>query len=205
MKTMHLCKEDYTQVKQMLSMRQVAGFYGFKEDRRHLCTCPFHKDKHPSMRIYPDNKGFYCFSCQKGGDVVTFVAALYSTDNEHACRKLIEDFSLPITTEPTTYRERREWEKRRSRQKKINQFQRDSMKILRKYWILLCEATRDTQDVHFVEAMQELSIVEYRMQCLQDNPQEYCEDRKAVKKIGEIGRRIAGWNDSAYTGTTVSR
>lgn len=204
MKNYRLCKEDYAQVKQMLSMRQVANYYGFQEDRRHLCTCPFHKDKHPSMHIYPNDKGFYCFSCQKGGDVVTFVGALYGVGNEAACKKLINDFSLPIATEPTTYRERREWEKRRKHQLEIQKFQKESINILKQYWILLCEATRDPHDRHFAEAFQEMSVVEYQMQCLQDNPQEYYEDRKAVKKIGEIGRRIAGWHDPAYTGSAVS-
>ena len=53
-----LCKEDYEEIKQMLPMHQVAEFYGYREDRRHLCLCPFHEDKHPSMRIYPNDKGF---------------------------------------------------------------------------------------------------------------------------------------------------
>ena len=25
------------------------------------CLCPFHMDQHPSMKIYPDGKGYYCF------------------------------------------------------------------------------------------------------------------------------------------------
>ena len=159
----HLSKEDYEEVKQRLSMRQVAAYYGFREDRKHLCLCPFHADKHPSMRIYPNDKGFYCFSCGKGGDVITFVSALYGLPNEQACKKLIEHF------------------------------QKYADVTLRMYWILLCEASRDPDDPHFAEAMQELTITEYRLQCLHENPAEYYADRKAVRKIGEIRDGFDRW------------
>lgn len=203
MRKYHLNNEHYVQVKQMLSMRQVANYYGFQEDRRHLCTCPFHKDKHPSMRIYPNDKGFYCFSCQKGGDVITFVSALYGIGNEAACKKLINDFSLLITTEPTTYREKREWEKRRKHQLEIQKFQKESIDILKQYWILLCEAIRDPYNRHFAEAFQKMSIIEYQIQCLEDDPEEYYKDRKGVRNIGKIRDRITGWNDRDCTGSAV--
>jgi len=205
MKNYHLCKQDYVDVKRMLSMRQVASFYGYDEDRRHLCTCPFHKDKHPSMKIYPNDKGFYCFACQTGGDVITFVKALYGIQNEESCKKLIEDFSLPISTNPISYRDKREWEKRRKKQLAIDQFSKDTYKVLLKYWILLCEATRDPMNQHFVEAWQEIDIVEYRLECLKESPQEYYENEGAVKKIGEIRERIAGWNECPRSRSAVSR
>lgn len=204
MKSSRLCKEDYEEVKQRLSMRQVAEFYGYREDRRHLCLCPFHQDKHPSMRIYPNDKGFYCFSCGKGGDVVTFVAALYGLSNEAACRKLIEDFSLPIKTEGLSYKEKREREKKIRRRKELDRFQTEAEGILMTYWILLCEASREFTSPHFEEAWQELSITEYRLQCLRENPAEYYADKKAVRKIGEIGERVAGWFDYPGSGTAVS-
>ena len=92
MKNYHLCKEDYGEVKQRLSMRQVAEHYGCKVTRDGTCLCPFHNDTHPSMKIYPDDKGFYCWVCQKGGDVIKFVALLYGLKNEEACKRLIDDF-----------------------------------------------------------------------------------------------------------------
>ena len=35
--------------------------------------CPFHKDEHPSLVVYPETHSFYCFGCQAGGDVIDFV------------------------------------------------------------------------------------------------------------------------------------
>ncbi|MDR0538964.1 MAG: DNA primase [Spirochaetaceae bacterium] len=35
--------------------------------------CPFHNEKTPSFTVNPDKKLYYCFGCQKGGDVINFV------------------------------------------------------------------------------------------------------------------------------------
>lgn len=195
MKNYHLCREDYEEVKQRLSMRQVAERYGCKVQRNGLCLCPFHEDTHPSMKIYPDDKGFYCWVCQKGGDVVKFVGLLYGLRNEEACKRLIDDFSLPVCTEGLSYKEQRERAKKESNYKELQKFKREAFSILKGYWLLLAEAAQNFADLHFEEALQELSIVEYRLKCLEEYPEEYMADREAVRKLGEIQRRIAGWYD----------
>ncbi|MCI0627784.1 MAG: CHC2 zinc finger domain-containing protein [Acidobacteria bacterium] len=35
--------------------------------------CPFHEDHEPSLAVYPDTGTFYCFGCQKHGDVFSFL------------------------------------------------------------------------------------------------------------------------------------
>ena len=122
MKSCHLTKEDYAEVKSLVGMRKAAEFYGYPVDRQGRCLCPFHRDRRPSMKIYPHDRGYYCFACGEGGDVVTFVSRLYSLGNEEAARKLIGDFSLPIKTEFTSYREKREREKRAREREKIRAF-----------------------------------------------------------------------------------
>lgn len=194
MKSSRLCKTDYEDVKRMVGMRRAAEFYGYPVDRQGRCLCPFHPDRHPSMKIYPHDKGYYCFSCGSGGDVVKFVGQLYGLGNEEAGKKLIEDFSLPIKTAGLTYREVREREKRIRERKRLDEFKKWAAETLRWYRILLCEASRNFADPHFDEAMQELTLVEYRISCLEEDPQGYYTDKKAVKKIGEIRERIARWD-----------
>jgi hypothetical protein len=40
--------------------------------------CPFHKETHPSLQLYPDGT-FYCYGrgCRKGGTIFDFAAALW--------------------------------------------------------------------------------------------------------------------------------
>ena len=198
MKSCHLCKEEYEEVKRNLSMRQVAEFYGYYVQKNGTCLCPFHQDRHPSMKIYPDDKGFYCWVCQKGGDVIKFVAEVFGPGNEEACKRLIEDFSLPISLTGLSYQEKREREKERRKRKEVQNFQKEAEKILRTYWLLLTEAMHHFADPHFEEAFQELSLVEYRMDCLRNFPEDYFADREAVRKLGEIERRIDRWHQQPY-------
>lgn len=40
---------------------------------RHKALCPFHSEKTPSFTVNRDKQSFFCFGCEKGGDVFTFL------------------------------------------------------------------------------------------------------------------------------------
>ena len=42
--------------------------------------CPIHGEKHPSLTVYPDQQSWYCYGCNRGGDVIAFVQAVENTD-----------------------------------------------------------------------------------------------------------------------------
>lgn len=48
-----------------------------KSGKKLVGLCPFHNDKNSSFYVYPETNSFYCFGCQKGGDVIKFVKLLY--------------------------------------------------------------------------------------------------------------------------------
>ena len=110
-------------------------------------------------------------------------------------KTLRTELAKVVKTGNLTYKEQRERQKQREREKELRRFQADAYSILKGYWLLLTEAAHDCLDWHFEEALQELPVVEYRLQCLRECPGEYFADRKAVRRLGEIQRRIAGWND----------
>ena len=55
--------------------------------------CPFHGDKHPSMKV--DNR-FHCFACQADGDVIDFVGRLFQLSPYKAVEKLKNDFGMAL-------------------------------------------------------------------------------------------------------------
>jgi DNA primase len=61
--------------------------------------CPFHSEKTPSFRVYPGSKGWYCFGCHKGGDVLTLAEGLYQTDFKGAVREIDRLYNLGLTGE----------------------------------------------------------------------------------------------------------
>jgi DNA primase len=44
-----------------------------KSGPRYTGLCPFHHEKTPSFTVTPDKQLYYCFGCQRGGNVISFV------------------------------------------------------------------------------------------------------------------------------------
>jgi DNA primase len=44
-----------------------------KRGRNYQALCPFHNEKAPSFSVSPDKQMYYCFGCNKGGNVITFL------------------------------------------------------------------------------------------------------------------------------------
>ena len=66
-------------VKQAVPTRQAAEFYGVQVGRNGMACCPFHDDKHPSMKF---DRRFHCFGCQADGDVIDFTARLFGLNKK---------------------------------------------------------------------------------------------------------------------------
>lgn len=58
--------------------------------------CPFHHEKTPSFTVSPHKEIFYCFGCQNGGDVITFVAKAENCTPLEAAQQLAERYSIDI-------------------------------------------------------------------------------------------------------------
>lgn len=61
--------------------------------------CPFHNERTPSFTVYPNTGSFYCYGCQNGGDVVTFIKSAENLDYIEAVKYLADrcGMSMPDT------------------------------------------------------------------------------------------------------------
>ena len=84
----------FVTVKENLTTRQAAELYGLAPDRKGMVCCPFHADKHPSMKV---DARFHCFGCGADGDVIDFAARLHGLRPYDAARKLAEDANLSVS------------------------------------------------------------------------------------------------------------
>lgn len=78
-------------VKQSVTTRQAASFYGIRVGRNGMVCCPFHNDRTPSMKV---DSRFYCFGCGASGDVIDFAALLHGLGKREAAVRLAEDFGV---------------------------------------------------------------------------------------------------------------
>ena len=68
----------FSEVKEQLTTRQVAESYGLRIRKNGVACCPFHDDRHPSMKV---DKNYHCFACGVGGDVIDYTARMYDYPN----------------------------------------------------------------------------------------------------------------------------
>ena len=163
-------------VKESVTARQAAGQYGFKVNRNGMICCPFHNDRHPSMKV---DKGFCCFACGAKGDVITFAADLFHLSPLEAAKKLAEDFQNPITEE---FHKKKSCSSNKvtprrtiyKTEKQMEQWERECICTLSEYFWLL-EAWKRRYEpqsfdaewaAEFVEACQRKGLVEYYLDIL---------------------------------------
>ena len=92
------------QIKSTLNTKEVMEYYGIPFNRRGFAKCPFHKEKTASLSVKNDH--FKCFGCGQGGGVIDFVMLYFGIGFKDAVIKLNNDFSLGLTDEKPTLRQR---------------------------------------------------------------------------------------------------
>ena len=58
----------------------------------------FHAENTPSMCLYPDTGGFYCFGCQEHGDAIRLYQQELGVSALEAAKRLCQDFGLSCDT-----------------------------------------------------------------------------------------------------------
>lgn len=67
-----------------------------KTGKNFVGLCPFHSEDTPSFSVSPDKQIFYCFGCQKGGNVLQFIMEMESITLPEAAEKLAEQVGVSI-------------------------------------------------------------------------------------------------------------
>lgn len=83
---------QFERVKAAVTLRQAAEYYGLTVSRNGMTCCPFHEDRHPSLKLNEDY--FFCFGCGASGDVIDFTARLFGISLKDAVTKLAADFGV---------------------------------------------------------------------------------------------------------------
>ena len=139
-----ICNLDiFSEVKAHLTARQVAESYGLHVRRNGTACCPFHDDRHPSMKV---DKNYHCFACGVGGDAIDYTARMYGLSQYDAAKKLIENFNLPIHTEKMSEKEKERLHRKKEERMRINQIKKRFSRWREKTIELLKEALAQIND-----------------------------------------------------------
>lgn len=99
-------------IRQSVPMSDICKKYGFTVNRAGFISCPFHREKTASLKIYKGSKGWHCFGCGQGGSNIDFVERLFNKDFKEAVKIIAGDFNLSIATNKSSYRDKIDAQKR---------------------------------------------------------------------------------------------
>lgn len=67
-----------------------------RKGKDYFGLCPFHKEKTPSFSVVPAKQIYYCFGCNKGGNVINFIKDIENLEYGEAVRLLADKAGITI-------------------------------------------------------------------------------------------------------------
>ena len=174
-------------VKQSVTAREAAELYGIAVGRGGMACCPFHDDRHPSMKV---DTRFHCFGCGADGDVIDFTARLYDLSPKEAAEKLAQDFGLSYDSKAPP---RRSYVRQKSEAQARKEKREHGWRVLTDYYHLLRKWEADyfpktpDEDPHprFLEAIQKKDYMGYLLDAFLDSSTEE-QDQWIAEHTAEI-------------------
>ena len=83
-----------------------------KRNKDYWGLCPFHQEDSPSFHVNPQRQSWYCFGCERKGDVFTFVELIEKTDKRGALQMLAERAGVELKKMSPDQKERADLRKR---------------------------------------------------------------------------------------------
>ena len=171
---MSMAENVFEVVKESVTTREAAEMYGIEVKRGGMACCPFHDDRHPSMKV---DRRFHCFGCGADGDVIDFTARLYNLTPKEAAEKLAQDFGLAYDSQAPP---RRNYVRQKSETQKLKEKREHGWRVLTDYYHLLRKWETDyspktpDEDPHprFMEAIQKKDYTGYLLDLLIDSSTE---------------------------------
>ena len=193
-------------VKQSVTAREAAEHYGIAVGRGGMACCPFHDDRHPSMKV---DTRFHCFGCGADGDVIDFTARLYDLSPKEAAEKLALDFGLAYDSQAPP---RRRYVRQKTEAQKLKEKREHGWRVLTDYYHLLRKWETDyspktpDEDPHprFLEAIQKKDYMGYLLDTFLDSSTE-ARDQWIAEHAAEISAIEGRVNNMADKPTNRER
>lgn len=188
----------FEEVKELVDVEAAARHYGVEVHRGNMALCPFHRERHPSCKLYDDH--YYCFGCQAHGDVIKLVQELFGLKPIEAVKQINSDFGLGLDVDKppdmaAVNRRKQEIAERKAEQAKIERIYNILLRyytLLDRYKIRFAPKTPDDEiDGRFVYALQNIGYAEYMLETFNRFDKEQQEEIKLeVDRIEREYKRI---------------
>ncbi len=187
----------FESVRAGVTARDAAERYGIHVNRNGMACCPFHEDRHPSMKL---DSRYHCFGCQADGDAIDLTGRLFGLEPVDAAKKLAEDFGISYEEPKKKKRSKKpkkpaaetKESKVRRIEKRIHKWLNHAADVLIRYrkWLIFWEdfykPEITDEDWHplFCEALDRKDFIDYLLDILLGGS-----DAERLDFTGSIGRR----------------
>lgn len=95
----YIPEDKLQEIRNTAPIEEVVGQYVRLErkGRNLVGLCPFHPETKPSFTVSPDKGIFYCFGCQAGGNVISFVMQYHKLSFAEAAMELARRYGIHLT------------------------------------------------------------------------------------------------------------
>ena len=200
----------FDEVKSLVDVPTAARSYGVEVSRGNMALCPFHRERHPSCKLYADH--YYCFGCQAHGDVIKLVQELFSVSAIEAVKQLNSDFALGLDVDKPPDMEKVNRRRRAIAERKAEKARIEHMyDVLLRYFTLLdkykmryAPTSPDEDrlssarlDRRFVYALQNIGYAEYMLEAFNRfDKEQQAEVKLEVDRIErEYKRCVEEWGE----------
>ena len=194
----------FDEVKSLVDVPTAARSYGVEVHRGNMALCPFHRERHPSCKLYEDH--YYCFGCQAHGDVIKLVQELFGLSPIEAVKQLNSDFALGLDVDKPpdmekVNRRRREIAERKAEKARVEHMYDVLLRyftLLDKYKMRFAPKTPDEEtDRRFVYALQNIGYAEYMLEAFNRfDKEQQAEVKLEVDRIErEYKRCVEEWGE----------
>ena len=194
----------FDEVKELVDVPTAARSYGVEVHRGNMALCPFHRERHPSCKLYADH--YYCFGCQAHGDVIRLVQELFGLSPIEAVKQLNSDFALGLDVDKPpdmekVNRRRKEIAERKSEKARVEHMYDVLLRyftLLDKYKMRYAPKSPDEEtDRRFVYALQNIGYAEYMLEAFNRfDKEQQAEIKLEVDRIErEYKRCVEEWGE----------
>ena len=151
-------------VKSTVTPRLAAEHFGLNVGRNGMVCCPFHDDRHPSMKLNEDY--FYCFGCGAKGDAIEFTSKLFGISTLEAAQKLSADSGIK-TDKPSVLTKLSRYRTQADNERLCFRVLREYLHTLQDWKVRFSPQTPDDDpDDRFVESCHMLECTQYMLDLL---------------------------------------
>ena len=194
----------FDDIKELVDVPTAARTYGVEVHRGNMALCPFHRERHPSCKLYEDH--YYCFGCQAHGDVIKLVQELFGLRAIEAVKQINTDFALGLDLDKppdmeAVARRRREIAERKAEKARVTHMYDVLLRyftLLDKYKMRYAPKTPDEEtDRRFVYALQNIGYAEYMLESFNRfDKEQQAEIKLEVDRIErEYKRCVEEWGE----------